>query len=901
MSRPISGVPNNLSSLSYLQRIRGFFQKAMRRIMGLVRSIPVLVFLSRRLRGMPCTFGEVSREIRNRKAMQMKKRLVSRKTFGADARPFDTGLMDRVRNMAAQIPTSSSGRYYRPWKKRVGLLSDEFLYNTYKSVADTVAIHPDKWEQQIEGLDMLLIISGWRGIEEEWRGFAQETSKKRKMIYQIIDACKGNDIITLFYSIEDPPNYNAFKGIAQKCDDVFTTAEEMVVEYEKDCGHNRVCAIPFAINPLFHNPVGMRHFNKLEDVVFSGSWLDKYPERGHDICTIFDGVIASKRRLQVIDRNFDIDQSTYQFPEKYNEYIAPAVDHDMLQRVHKLYDWAINMNSVKKSPTMFANRAYELEGAGNLMLSNYSVGVNARIPLIFTAQNSAEVTRILNAYTPEQIYEWQITGIRHAMTGNTCFDRFFDMIAKMDGDAPLQKRVVAVAVAAKKTELEKMFMWQSYPWKALVSFDELEVSYQEYDLVTFFEPDGFYDIFYLEDMINTFKYTDSSYVTKLGVCEEGVLKNDIEHEFTNRMESKYRTIFWREDFTARQLIDMQGAQTLTNGYSTDHFNYEYKRLPASEKQRQYKLSVIIPVYNNGVHLYGKAFGSLMRSSMFMDMEILLVDDGSTDGITDKYVRYLAGRYTNVQAFYYDDGGSGSASRPRNKGMELATADYVTWLDPDNEAINDGYALLYKIVTEEGVDLALGNMMRYKETEELANYYYYFSKLYGSDVVEGEKTDFFHKIKYTPMSIQAMVVKKSIITDSGIEQVVGAVGQDSFFSWQLLYEAKSIKAIETPIHIYYAMVTGSTVNKVGLRYFQKCLPIEKAQFAWLKERGMLEDYMDARFNTFWSGWNLKKLGMATEEERPNCVKVLAEAMEEYVPYYNKKDEEINAFLREVGLI
>ena len=68
------------------------------------------------------------------------------------------------------------------------------------------------------------------------------------------------------------------------------------------------------------------------------------------------------------------------------------------------------------------------------------------------------------------------------------------------------------------------------------------------------------------------------------------------------------------------------------------------------------------------------------------MEILLIDDGSTDEETINTISDIKNKYTNVRTYSFTDGGSGTASRPRNKGIELATAKYVTYLDPDNEAI-----------------------------------------------------------------------------------------------------------------------------------------------------------------------------------------------------------------------
>ena len=68
------------------------------------------------------------------------------------------------------------------------------------------------------------------------------------------------------------------------------------------------------------------------------------------------------------------------------------------------------------------------------------------------------------------------------------------------------------------------------------------------------------------------------------------------------------------------------------------------------------------------------------------MTVYLIDDGSTDENTIKIINKLANRYDNVKTFFFGDGGSGSAARPRNKGVEISTEPYITYLDPDNEAI-----------------------------------------------------------------------------------------------------------------------------------------------------------------------------------------------------------------------
>ena len=73
------------------------------------------------------------------------------------------------------------------------------------------------------------------------------------------------------------------------------------------------------------------------------------------------------------------------------------------------------------------------------------------------------------------------------------------------------------------------------------------------------------------------------------------------------------------------ILGFTGTTNLQNGYSIDHFNYNESILVHEEREESYSLSVIVPIYNNGKQLLGKAFSSLQRSSMFADMEIVLVD------------------------------------------------------------------------------------------------------------------------------------------------------------------------------------------------------------------------------------------------------------------------------------
>jgi len=332
-------------------------------------------------------------------------------------------------------------------------------------------------------------------------------------------------------------------------------------------------------------------------------------------------------------------------------------------------------------------------------------------------------------------------------------------------------------------------------------------------------------------------------------------------------------------------MNLNGELNLENGYSIDHFSYNLI------KNRNYLLSVIIPIFNNGEHLYGKCFNSLTRSSMFDDMEIIFVDDGSTDDRTLKIEDYIKSQYSNVIVYKFNDGGSGSASRPRNKGVEIASSKYITFLDPDNEAVCNGYAKLYNIAEREDFDLVFGNIYKYNNDISYFNYYNTVKQKTNKDCF----FDGFNikDVNFLAVSIQAMVIKKEVIIKNNIEQVIGAVGQDTLFSWQLLSVSKRIKVCEFPIHIYYAQTSGSVTNSININFFNKTLALQKYKIKWLKESNLITDYMELKYNHYATNWILKKLSVSENSEE--CAKVVEKILDVYSDYYNGESKLINDFM------
>ena len=116
---------------------------------------------------------------------------------------------------------------------------------------------------------------------------------------------------------------------------------------------------------------------------------------------------------------------------------------------------------------------------------------------------------------------------------------------------------------------------------------------------------------------------------------------------------------------------------------------------------QYKLSIVAAVYNLEKYL-PRCLDALVNQTL-EDIEILCVDDGSTDS-APQIIEEYAKKYPNkVKAFHKENGGEFTT---RNYGLERATGEYVTFVDTDDYVELDWAEKLYNAAKENDADIAV---------------------------------------------------------------------------------------------------------------------------------------------------------------------------------------------------
>lgn len=104
------------------------------------------------------------------------------------------------------------------------------------------------------------------------------------------------------------------------------------------------------------------------------------------------------------------------------------------------------------------------------------------------------------------------------------------------------------------------------------------------------------------------------------------------------------------------------------------------------------ISVIVPVYNCSDYI--EECCAVLMGQSYANIEIILVDDGSKDGSGEKCDR-LASKDQRIRVFHQLNGGASSA---RNRGLDEAKGEWITFVDADDSVNEDYLETMYDLVS-----------------------------------------------------------------------------------------------------------------------------------------------------------------------------------------------------------
>lgn len=226
------------------------------------------------------------------------------------------------------------------------------------------------------------------------------------------------------------------------------------------------------------------------------------------------------------------------------------------------------------------------------------------------------------------------------------------------------------------------------------------------------------------------------------------------------------------------------------------------------------ISIIVPVYNAALYL--KDCIESILSQSYVQFELILVDDGSTDQsgtICDQYMQ----KDERVRVFHLQNGGVSAA---RNFGMKKALGNYFMFVDSDDEmepgALHevaqdfiqnaDVYILGMKVVGNQGEEIIVPENGIFDEST------------FGDMYIELYK-------KFIINSPVNKVFKKSLISNNICFPINISLGEDLNFCNAYLRNCKKIVTLNKALYVYKQRDSGSLTT----RYYENLFTIYQAHY------------------------------------------------------------------------
>ncbi|MEZ6875258.1 glycosyltransferase family 2 protein [Enterobacter sp. KBR-315C3_2022] len=214
-------------------------------------------------------------------------------------------------------------------------------------------------------------------------------------------------------------------------------------------------------------------------------------------------------------------------------------------------------------------------------------------------------------------------------------------------------------------------------------------------------------------------------------------------------------------------------------------------------------SIIIPTHNNENYIFSSLMSVLKQAND--TMEIVIINDGSTDRTHDEILRALATKHTaNVKYIQQDNKG---ISATRNVGLDLSSGEYILFIDGDDLWFDNLMDVIYPIVKNEKPDLIDFEYIRFNDDAELPE------KSQIKDVQhaihKNSDSVLRERFKRSHWHVWSRVFRKDILGDHKFPN--SGRYEDMYFTPWLYFKSENIVSIKAPLYLYRTNHSGITQN------------------------------------------------------------------------------------------
>ena len=294
--------------------------------------------------------------------------------------------------------------------------------------------------------------------------------------------------------------------------------------------------------------------------------------------------------------------------------------------------------------------------------------------------------------------------------------------------------------------------------------------------------------------VKTYVFYAPSLAAVLAVKESirrllGIGKNSI-HISDKRKETKDMIRLLYDPDSVRLL-----NSSFAHGYGVAH---GYGEIDSMNKKalKQKRISIIVPVYN--VAEYVERCVASILAQTYEDFELILVDDGSTDG-SGEICGQLKEGDSRIRVIHQENQGLSAA---RNRGLSAATGDYITYIDSDDYVEPSYLEVLYHNAVTYQAEVSVCGFQyvradqKSKKTKGLGTaekeVKLYSGKMAAGEIVAGNK--------------RSMITAWGKLYHRRLRNLLiypeGRLHEDEFVTYQVLYEAVKVVVTEQPLYCYF---------------------------------------------------------------------------------------------------
>ncbi len=235
-----------------------------------------------------------------------------------------------------------------------------------------------------------------------------------------------------------------------------------------------------------------------------------------------------------------------------------------------------------------------------------------------------------------------------------------------------------------------------------------------------------------------------------------------------------------------------------------------------------KVSVIVPVYNTEKYLE-KCLDSIINQT-YKNLEIILVDDGSPDNsgsICDEY----AIKDSRIKVIHKENGGLSSA---RNAGLDIATGDYIAFIDSDDYVKVTLFEEVVAKLEETKADVCMFSHITVTEKGEIEHKLPLDKDVYDKDEIKNNILPLFIGQKNPEEQpllgfVCRQIFKNEAINSLRFRSEREYYAEDIVFDLEFYVNAKKMCVLDKPFY-YYRYVSSSLSNKYRKNLFEKLIKL-----------------------------------------------------------------------------